>query len=258
MRCPSRMQTMSGCTPVCSTAHHFPVRPTPLCTSSTTSRMPCLSQIRRNSCMNTVGATTYPPSPWMGSTKMAATSSGGSSGLEELFFDEACAASANASASCGPPGAAIHVGITHVRHAWHQRSKTSLLLRLRGGQRKRAHGAAMERAEERDHVLPFGVIARKFQRGLDRLRARIAVINPMRSRHGSNLRQALRQLHHVLVIKIRARHVDQFARLLLDGGDHFGMAMPGRSHGDAGGEIQELVAVDVFTTTPRPRLATSG
>ncbi len=60
---PFAMQTMSGCTPVCSTANHLPVRPTPLCTSSTTSRMPCLSQMRRNSCMKMVGAMTYPPSP---------------------------------------------------------------------------------------------------------------------------------------------------------------------------------------------------
>ena len=37
---PFAMQTMSGSTPVCSTAHHLPVRPMPLCTSSTTSMIP--------------------------------------------------------------------------------------------------------------------------------------------------------------------------------------------------------------------------
>ncbi len=37
---PFAMQTMSGSTPVCSTANHLPVRPMPLCTSSTTSMMP--------------------------------------------------------------------------------------------------------------------------------------------------------------------------------------------------------------------------
>jgi len=37
---PLAMQTMSGCTPECSMAHHLPVRPIPLCTSSATSRMP--------------------------------------------------------------------------------------------------------------------------------------------------------------------------------------------------------------------------
>ena len=37
---PLAMQTMSGSTPVCSMAHHLPVRPAPDCTSSATSRMP--------------------------------------------------------------------------------------------------------------------------------------------------------------------------------------------------------------------------
>ena len=37
---PFAMQTMSGCTPLCSIAHHFPLRPAPLWTSSATRRMP--------------------------------------------------------------------------------------------------------------------------------------------------------------------------------------------------------------------------
>ena len=40
--------------------------------------------------------------------------------------------------------------------------------------------------------------------------------------------------------------MDQFGGLLLDGGDHIGMAVAGGGHGDAGGEIEKLVAVDVF------------
>ena len=60
---PLATQTISGCTPVCSIAHHFPVRAIPDCTSSATSRIPCLSQIRRSSCMKFAGAGTYPPSP---------------------------------------------------------------------------------------------------------------------------------------------------------------------------------------------------
>ncbi len=75
---------MSGSTPECCTDHHLPVRPEPACTSSHTSRMPYLSQIRRNSCMNSVGATRYPPSPWIGSTKIAAVSSGGTVVLNTL------------------------------------------------------------------------------------------------------------------------------------------------------------------------------
>jgi len=44
----------------------------------------------------------------------------------------------------------------------------------------------------------------------------------VRSRHGHNLREALGQRHHALVVEVGARHVNQFARLLLNGGDHFG------------------------------------
>ena len=38
----------------------------------------------------------------------------------------------------------------------------------------------------------------------------------------------------------------QLGGLLLDGGDDFGMAVAGGDDGDAGAEIQEDVAVDVF------------
>ena len=68
----------------------------------------------------------------------------------------------------------------------------------------------------------------------------------------------VRQLTMLFVIKIGARHVDQFARLLLNGGHHIRMAMPGRSHGNAGREIKKLVAIHIVTTMPRPLLATSG
>jgi len=40
--------------------------------------------------------------------------------------------------------------------------------------------------------------------------------------------------------------VDQFTRLLLDGGDHIGMAMSGRGHRNARRKIEELVAIDVL------------
>src|SRR5260370_1285494 len=60
---PFAMQTMSGCTPVCSTANHLPVRPMPLWISSSTTRMPRLSHIRPTSCTHIHPALTYPPSP---------------------------------------------------------------------------------------------------------------------------------------------------------------------------------------------------
>ena len=100
--------------------------------------------------------------------------------------------------------------------------------------------------KERDHLLPLGVIARQFQSALDGFGPGISVINLVRPRHRRNLRQPLGQRHHAFVIKVGARHVDQFARLLLNGGDHFRMAMAGRSHGNARGKIEELIAIHVF------------
>ena len=40
--------------------------------------------------------------------------------------------------------------------------------------------------------------------------------------------------------------MDQFARLLLNSGDHFRMAMAGRGHGNPSGEIEELIAIHIF------------
>ena len=142
--------------------------------------------------------------------------------------------------------AAIHIGIADVGHAGHERREAPLLLRLRRRQRERSHGAPMESAEEGDHVLPLAVIARQLQSALDGFRAGVSVIDLVRSRHGHNLREALGQRHHALVVEVGARHVNQFARLLLNGGDHFRMTMSGRSHGDTGGKVEELIAIHVF------------
>src|SRR6185437_8191757 len=40
--------------------------------------------------------------------------------------------------------------------------------------------------------------------------------------------------------------MDEFRSLLLDGCDHLGMAVAGRCHGNAGGEVQKLVAIHVL------------
>jgi hypothetical protein len=67
---------MSGSTPMCSTAHIFPVRPIPDWTSSHTRRIPCRSHSSRSAVNQPSGGTMYPPSPSTGSTTTAATSSG--------------------------------------------------------------------------------------------------------------------------------------------------------------------------------------
>ena len=80
--------------------------------------------------------------------------------LEEFVFDEA------RTSECERFGilraafaAAINIGITNMSDARNQRGEAPPLLRLGSGQRERAHGASVERAEERDDVLPLGVVA---------------------------------------------------------------------------------------------------
>ncbi len=130
----------------------------------------------------------------------------------------------------------------HARNEW---GETALLLRLGGGERERAHCSSMKCTVERDYILPLGVIARQLEGALNRFRAGIAVINSVRAGHGSNLGEPLRQGHHIFVIKVRARHVNQFGRLLLNGSNHVRMAVSGRNDGDAGGEIKKLVSVNI-------------
>src|SRR5581483_11888712 len=76
--------------------------------------------------------------------------------------------------------------------------------------------------------------------------ARVSVVDLVRSWHGSDLREALGQGDHALVVKIGTRHVDQFGGLPLDCLYYTWMAVAGRGHRDPGGEIEELVAVGVF------------
>ena len=171
---------------------------------------------------------------------------GGKRGFEELVFDEAGATQRESFGILRSAFAsAIHVGIANVGYAWKHGTETALLLRLGSSQRKRSHSASVERAVECDHVLPLGVIAGEFEGALDGLRSRVAVVDLVRPRHGRDLREALGEGHHVFVIEVGAGHVDQFGCLLLNGGDHLGMAMAGRGDGDAGREIEKFISVDV-------------
>ena len=61
-----------------------------------------------------------------------------------------------------------------------------------------------------------------------------------------DLVERLAQLHLRLVVEIRARHVQELLRLIDDGGDDGGMGVAGGVDGDAGGAIEEQVAVDVL------------
>src|SRR6185312_464601 len=162
-----------------------------------------------------------------------------------FFLNEAGAAERVAFGVIRIFAVAVNVGIRHVGHAGNERRKAAALLRLGGGQRKRAHGASMERSVEGDDVLALGVITRELQGALNRFRAGVAVIDFMRAGHGGDLRQPLGKGNHAFIIKIGTRHVDEFGGLLLDGGDDFGMTVPSGCDGDAGGEIEEVVTVHV-------------
>ena len=62
----------------------------------------------------------------------------------------------------------------HVVDAREQRPEVGVVLRLRGRQADGAHRPAVERAEERDHVLAARVVAGELEAGLDRLGAGVA------------------------------------------------------------------------------------
>ena len=114
------------------------------------------------------------------------------------------------------------------------------------GERKRANGAAVKAAVERDEFVALRVIARELHGGFDGFGAGISEIDALRALARRNGREFFGQFHHALVIEIRAGHVDQLGGLFLDGGDDLRMAMAGGDDGDARGEIEEGVAVHVF------------
>ena len=61
----------SGRMPSCSKANSLPVRPRPDWISSSTRRLLLSSASLRRPCRKPLGGITTPPSPWMGSMKMA-------------------------------------------------------------------------------------------------------------------------------------------------------------------------------------------
>jgi len=155
-------------------------------------------------------------------------------------------------------GPAVQIGVGNMLHPRHQRSKTAPLLGFGGSERQGSHGAAMKSPIEGQDGLAAGVIASQLERRFHRFRAGIAVGKPVRTGHRRNGREPFRQGHHALIVEIGAGHVDEFGRLLLDGGHYFGVAVPRGSHRDSGGKVQKLVAVDVFHHGPEPALGYQG
>ena len=104
----------------------------------------------------------------------------------------------------------------------------------------------MERAEERDGPRPAGVPAGQLQARFERLGPAVGEEDALGPGAGREFRQLLGQVDLRLIVEIGAGHVQQLVGLVLDGGDDFGMAVPGRRHRDAGREVEEEIAVHVL------------
>ena len=113
-------------------------------------------------------------------------------------------------------------------------------------QPERAQRAAVERAEEGDQERPLGVVPRQLDRRLVGLGPGIAeeALDRAVDRHDAG--DLLGQPHLRLVVEVGPRHVQELLRLVDDGRDDVRMRVPGRVDGDAGGTVQEPVAVDVL------------
>src|SRR5579859_2461606 len=115
--------------------------------------------------------------------------------LEEFLLDRPRAAQRESLFFLRPAAAStVSIGKAHMRHPRHQRRKAPFLLWLRPRERKRAHRSPMKRPKERNHLLALGVITSDLQRALHSLGARVAVVKPMRPRHGSHRRKPVAQL----------------------------------------------------------------
>ena len=158
---------------------------------------------------------------------IAATSSGDDEVHEQLLLDEV-ETLGRARLRRRADRTAVAVRIRRVIRAGHERREALALRHLARRQRQRSHRPAVERAEERDDVVPLRVVLRQLERRLVRLGARVAEERPVRPRHRRNRRQLLRQPHLRLVVEVGARHVQELLRLLDDGLHDLGVRVAGR------------------------------
>ena len=125
--------------------------------------------------------------------------------------------------------------------------KPGVVLRLGRRQRDRTVRPAVERAEERDDVRPLRRVAGELDRGLDDLRPAVAEVDAgLATGDRRDLGQASADLGVDRQVEVGRREVDQLGRLLLDRGHDLRMRVAGRVDRDAGGEVEEEVAVDVL------------
>ncbi len=154
----------SGSTPWCSMPHMLPVRPNPVCTSSTTNTIPCSSQmsphalheLRRRDDEAALAEDRLHHDRGHGLGRRPASRTRARSDL-------------SAESTSSPR---YSCGIRHAVDLGRERAEARLVrVRLRG-HRHREQRAAVEGALERDHRGPLRVGARELDRVLDRLGAR--------------------------------------------------------------------------------------
>jgi ParB family chromosome partitioning protein len=132
--------------------------------------------------------------------------------------------------------------VEHVRHHGAEARLVGLHL---AGQRHAHEGAAVESAGEGDDGRAAGRGARDLDRVLDRLGAGGDEDGflPEVARHG--LVEALGQPHVIFIGHDLMAGVGEVVELVLDGGDHLGVAVAGVDHGDAGSEVDVAPALHV-------------
>src|SRR5215469_9796684 len=134
------------------------------------------------------------------------------------------------SVDCGifrthPVRAAIRIGVRCVENTAEQRAEVLALNGLACRQRQGTESPPMKAAVEGDELISPRMIAGEFHPRLERFGTGISEVNPLRSFARRNGGELLGQVDHAFVVKVRARHVDEVASLLPNGGDHFRMAM---------------------------------
>ena len=98
--------------------------------------------------------------------------------------------------------------------------------------------------------MPSGIISRQLERSFRGFGAGVAEVDAAWRVARRDRGELFGQIHHVLVVEVGARHVNQPRCLLLNGFHDAGMAVAGRHHGDSGIEIQKAIAIHVDDHAP--------
>ena len=210
------MHTMSGSTPQCSTARNLPVRPRPVCTSSATSSAPYfLQSAAAPGRYSSLGMCT--PWPMIGSTMKAATS------LPRSAFSSAGRSSKGIRTQSGSSGPKPVAELLHAVD------------------RERAVGEPVIAALDVDDLRALGRVARELDRGLDRLRARVAeehLLEPGGHLRDEPFGEQAREHRHVHLHQMRQAAVQDVVQDL----DHLRVVAADREDAPAGEQVEVAIA----------------